>query len=117
MTTTTIDESELESLARIIMGEGEGCSWEFKVATGSVILNRVADDRFPGTIDDVIWQEGQWAPTWDGRYWLEPNQESWNAAEYVLTYGSQLPSDVVWESAIMQGKYVYDYLEGIYFCG
>lgn len=116
-TEVEINQDDLYALAHIIMGEGEGCSWEYKVATGSVILNRVADERFPSTVIGVIFDPNQWAPTWDGRYYLEPNQECWDAAEYVLVNGSQLPSDVVWESAVVQGKYIYQQLEGIYFCG
>lgn len=112
-----INEDDLYALAHIIMGEGESCCWEYKVATGSVVLNRVADERFPSTVIGVKNDPNQWAPTWDGRYWLEPNQECWDAAEYVLVNGSQLPADVVWESAVPQGKYTYEVLEGIYFCG
>lgn len=111
------NNEDLETMAHIIMGEAESASWDMKLAVGSVVLNRVSDDRFPETIYDVVWQAGQYSPTWDGRYWLEPNDECWEAAEYLLENGTQLPEDVVWQAEFPQGKYVYEYLEGNYFCG
>ena len=34
-----------------------------------VVLNRVEDEAFPNTIEGVIFQEGQFQPVDDGRYW------------------------------------------------
>lgn len=85
------------ALAHIIMGEAEGCDWETKLAIGSVVLNRVVNEEFPDNIEGVIWQEGQYAPTWDGRYWLEPTDECWEAAEYLLTFGSQIDSGILFQ--------------------
>ena len=45
-------------LSHAIYGESSGQSWDFQVAVGSVILNRVKDSRFPNSISGVIYQSG-----------------------------------------------------------
>ena len=35
-------------------------------AVGPVIMNRVESSRFPNTISGVVYQSGQFAPTWNG---------------------------------------------------
>lgn len=113
---STYDE-DLYSLAHVIMGEAEGGSWKLKKYVGSVVLNRMNDSRFPDTITDVIFDEGQYSCTWDGRFDLEPNTDSWMAAQWLLRNGSCIDSDVVWQAEFIQGEYIYDEFEGMYFCG
>ena len=48
----------LDLLARVIYGEARGEPYEGQVAVGAVILNRVADSRFPNTIPGVVYQPG-----------------------------------------------------------
>lgn len=110
-------EDAIYLLSHIIMGEAESGSWELKIGVGSVVLNRVNDDRFPNTIEEVIFQKGQYAPTWDGRYYLEPNEECVKAAEYLVENGTQYPDDIIWQAEFKQGAYVYEQIEGMYFCG
>lgn len=109
-------EEELYIMSHVIMGEAESGSWEEKIGVGSVILNRVKDDRFPNTIKDVVFQEGQYACTWDGNYDKEPNKESVDAAKYVLEHGSQLPSYVIFQSQFIQGDNIYKQVDNTYFC-
>lgn len=110
------DEEELYILSHLIEGEAGGNSWELKIGVGSVVLNRVADSRFPNTIADVVFQNGQYACTWDGNYDKEPCEESVEAAKYLLTNGSQMPSYVIFQAEFKQGNGVYDYFENTYFC-
>lgn len=110
-------DDDLYALAHIIMGEAEGGSYEMKIGVGSVVLNRVADYRFPNTIEEVIFQPGQYMPTWDGRYYLEPNDDCWKAAKELLEDGSQYDADVIWQGTVPQGEYVYMQIENMYFCG
>jgi N-acetylmuramoyl-L-alanine amidase len=35
----------------------------------AVVLNRVADERFPDNVHDVIFAKGQFSPISDGRYY------------------------------------------------
>lgn len=80
-----IDEEELELLAKIIYAESGHESYEGQVAVGSVILNRVQDDRFPDTIRDVIYQPNQFGPARTGQLdKIKPSDDALRAAEQVL---------------------------------
>ncbi len=63
--------SEYETLLRIVEAEATGEDQEGKMLVANVILNRVADERFPNTIEEVVWQQvggsAQFQPTVDGR--------------------------------------------------
>ena len=114
-------EDDLYRLSHLIAGEVNECDWEMKIAVGSVVLNRIADPRFPSTIGDVIFQKGQYSCTWDGNYDKVPNEETVEAAKYLLTNGSQLPPNVVFQAEFVQGTGIYEILvapNGVteYFC-
>lgn len=63
---TIANASEYQLLAAIIYCEAGNQSETGKIAVGAVVLNRVRSGNFPGDITDVIYQSGQFAPTWDG---------------------------------------------------
>lgn len=79
------DEKDSRILLKIAMAEAEGESVEGKALIMLVVLNRVWSDDFPGTIEEVVFQDGQFSPTKDGgRYWTtEPNKECCEALELV----------------------------------
>jgi len=43
-------------------------NYNYLLAVATVIMNRVADPRFPNTVNGVIFQPGQFSPTWTGRF-------------------------------------------------
>ena len=51
-------EENLYILSHVINGEACGCSWDMKIGVGSVVINRVHDERFPDSIKDVVFQQG-----------------------------------------------------------
>lgn len=70
----TYDEAQM--LMKIAMAEAEGEGIQGKAMVMAVILNRVEDDRFPDNIEEVIFQEHQFSPISDGRYYdAEPDVE------------------------------------------
>lgn len=100
---------ELDLLARIINAEA-GSSWipdEVQLYVGSVVLNRVKSDRFPDTIKGVIYQKGQYSPTWNGAIKKNPSQRAIDNARYLLENGSTLPENVVFQANFRQGSGVY----------
>ena len=114
-------EDDLYLLSHLIAGEVNDCDWEMKIAVGSVVLNRVADPRFPSDLYGVIHQPGQYSCTWDGNYNKEPNEDTIEAAKYLLINGSQLPPDVIFQAEFVQGSGIYKSLlapNGVteYFC-
>lgn len=110
-------ENNLYLLSHLICGEAQNCPQKEQEYVGSVVLNRVESDRFPGTLSEVIFQSGQYACTWDGNFDREPTELNIAVAEDLLRNGSKLPGDVVWQSAVPQGSYIYEQTEYHYYCG
>ena len=55
----TFSEDELEMLAKTVWGEAGVCSPEEQVLVVWTILQRLEDERFPDTLEEVITQSGQ----------------------------------------------------------
>lgn len=66
-TTTTITDQEIELIALVTMAEAEGESEEGKRLVIDTVLNRVDHERFPDTIEEVIYQPSQFSSMWNGR--------------------------------------------------
>lgn len=115
-------EDDLYELSHVIAGEANDSSKIMKQYVGSVVLNRVADERFPNTVYDVVHQPGQYSCTWDGNFSKEPNEETFEVAKDLLENGSIIDSSVVWQAEFQQGNGVYDILTcpvmgtQMYFC-
>ena len=107
---------DLYDLAHLICGEAEGCSEDMMKSVGSVVLNRVEDERFPNTIAEVIFQPGQYSCTWDGNFYREPSKACWDVAEDLLENGSAIDKSVVWQAEFPQGVGTYDIIGNMYFC-
>ena len=113
-------DTDLWYLSRIIQQEAGYCSQEMMEGVGSVVLNRVADDRFPDTIEGVITQPGQYSTLamLDSQ---EPTQQAINVAVDLLENGSKLPADIIYQANFSQGAYTYMTLSTsystMYFCG
>lgn len=76
------DESYL--LAKIAMAEAESESTEGKAMVILVVLNRVFSPEFPDTIEEVIFQDGQFSPIKSGRWdAVEPDTDCWAALDLV----------------------------------
>ncbi|NLY18713.1 MAG: spore cortex-lytic enzyme [Clostridiaceae bacterium] len=83
---------DLNLLAHLVHGEARGEPYIGQVAVAAVVLNRVADSRFPNTIAGVIYQPGAFDAVSDGQINLEPTSQSYKAARDALngwdpTYG------------------------------
>lgn len=82
------DESYL--LAKIAMAEAEGESTEGKAMVILVVLNRVWSKGFPGSIEEVIFEEHdgryQFSPVQPGgRWWnVEPDEDCWKALHMIM---------------------------------
>lgn len=122
---TAYTDEELELLACAIYCEagGDACTDETRHMVGEVILNRVADPRFPDTIEGVLTQKSQYGRFhWTGVVWPsraahEPEavERAYRCAEAVLTEPRLLPEDVVFQAEFVQGEIVAQ-APGFYFC-
>lgn len=109
-------DDDLYVLSHIINAEAgdDNCSHEHRIAVGSVVLNRVASDIYPDTIRDVVFQSGQYSPTWNGSFDKEPSEDSVEVAEFLLTEGSQLPENCLFQAEFPQGAGTYETFVTIY---
>lgn len=109
-------DEELEIMARVISGEAQNESELVKYYVGGVVLNRVKSKYYPNTIEDVVFQKGQYQCTWDGNYDREPSDDCYEIAEDLLVNGSTLPEDVLYQAEFKQGSEVYRKIGKNYFC-
>lgn len=108
--------AEVQLLARLIYAETGASSDRAQIAVASVVLNRVNSDIFPNTISDVIYQRGQYSPTWNGSINNTPNEQALRNAIYVYQNGSQIPSNVLYQASYRQGSGVWAQIDGNFFC-
>ena len=74
------NESEINTLARLVHAEARGEPYVGKVAVAAVVLNRVRSASFPNTISGVIYQAGAFDCVADGQINLNPDNDSLRAA-------------------------------------
>lgn len=120
--------AELEMLALVIYQEagGDACSDETRRMVGTVVMNRIADNRYPNTMKEVITQKAQYGRLyWTGLVWPErasnPGEahavaRAYTIAEDILRGVRSLPEDVIYQAEFEQGTEVVSYQDGLYFC-
>lgn len=118
-------ENDLYVLSHIISAEAGNCGEDMMIGVGSVVLNRVADPRFPDTIEAVVFQTDpslQYGPTANGTFYNEPTPEAVEVAKMLLENGSEYPEDVIYQSNDILGE-IYTFIDPppgvgsrMYFC-
>jgi len=84
----------IDLLARVVRAEAEAEPYEGKVAVAAVLLNRVADPRFPKTLEGVIYEPHAFESVSNGRiYQTPPSADDLRAARDAVngwdpTYGA-----------------------------
>lgn len=122
------DETMVEMLACGIYQEagGDACSDECRIDVGDVMLNRVADPRFPNTLEGVLTAPGQYGRfSKTGIVWPEraknPGEKhaverAYNIARQLLSgkHGELWGQGYVWQAEFEQGTEGF-WLDGLYF--
>ena len=114
-TTPTYSDEDLLWLSRVVFAEA-GCDWFpdwVQRDVASVVLNRVADSRYPDTIKDVIFDPGQYSCVNSGAIYREPTQKVIDNCRYVLENGSTLPGSVIGQSAYALGPIYKSYYDSV----
>ncbi|MGX8692788.1 MAG: cell wall hydrolase [Clostridia bacterium] len=120
-----LDFDELLWLAKLIEHEagGSGIDLEWRMCVGEVVLNRAASPEFPDSIEEVIFQPGQYAgvDSTAFRDLLDPDAASVEAALRLLQGDRLMEPSVVFQANFRQGggEYLnfYDPAYGYtYFC-
>ena len=112
---TKYTEYDFELLARVIEAEAGGESDYHKLCVGTVVMNRVASDKYPDTIEGVIYQPGQYQCVTNSHINKEPSESSYEAAESILDGRRMFRSSVVYQAEFIQGK-VVEKVGNTYFC-
>ena len=81
---TSVSQSEVNLLARIISAEARGEPYEGQVAVGAVVLNRVEHPSFPDTFAGVIYQDGAFTAITDGQFQQPVADSAYRAARDAL---------------------------------
>lgn len=115
----SVDEYELSLVAHLLMGEC-GATYtddEMLYLTGAVVLNRVQSADYPNSIEEVIYQQGQYEciNLKNSGFYKEPTERCWRIAEELLISGYDIPSNVLYQAEFKQGK-VYKKVQNMYFC-
>jgi len=76
----SVNQAELEILAKTVYGEARGESYTGQVAIAAVVMNRVKSPLFPNNVKDVVFQPRAFTAVDDGQYWLTPNGLAYQAA-------------------------------------
>lgn len=95
------DSDDAYRLAKIAMAEAESEDTEGKALVMLVVLNRVWSDEFPDTIEEVIFQKGQFSPISNGRYdEVEPDEDCYRALQLIRTEWDESHGATYFESKI-----------------
>lgn len=108
-------EEDLYWLSRVVFAEA-GCNWFpdwVQRDVASVVLNRVADSRYPNTIKEVIFDPGQYSCVNSGAIYNNPTQKVIDNCKYVLENGSTLPVYVIGQSSYAWGPVYKTYYDSI----
>lgn len=118
---------ELEMLALVIYQEAgsDACSDDTRLMVGTVVMNRIADPRFPDTMYEVLTAKLQYGELyWTGIVWpsraSHPTEaaaveRAYAIAERILLGERAFEEDVVFQAEFIQGEIV-EYSDGMYFC-
>lgn len=128
-TPKTYTADELYCLAAAIYNEagGDYASDDTRLIVGQVILNRVADPRFPNTIREVLEaprQYGRFSETGVAFPERSKNpgekhavERAWKLAEQLLSSNEPYcPTDIIWQAEFPQGKEIFRIQDGHFFC-
>lgn len=111
-------QKDLYLLSHLINAEAgsDWCSDDLMRYVGSVALNRVQHEAFPDSLEEVIYQSGQYACIWDGNFEKEPSERAVRIAKELLEGGSVLPVDVVFQAEFIQGSGCYIQEQNTFLC-
>ena len=103
-----VSPADIELLARLMTAEqGYNAPEEEYYLTGSVVLNRMNMERYPNTLQGVIYDDGQYQCVADGHINRPYDEVAWQVAEELLLYGTTIPEDVIYQAEFLQGSREY----------
>lgn len=77
------NQQDMYIIAKLIHAEARGESFKGQVAVGAVVINRIKDQRFPDSVQEVIYAKGQFCGTKTLNE-IIPTEENLEAAKTAL---------------------------------
>ena len=111
----TLTQEEMNLLAKVVWVESRGECESGQQAVAEVVLNRIASDKFPNNLKDVIYGEGQFRSV----KFLDkakPYQLQYQMIENALYGPYILPKDVYYFATTPTNSKVWDRIGGHVFC-
>ena len=111
----TLTENEKWFIAKVVWVEARGESREGQQAVAEVILNRLASDKFPNTLNGVVYAANQF----NSAKFLDtakPYQMQYEAVENALLGPYVLPEDVFYFATTAKTSRVWGKIGGHVFC-
>jgi hypothetical protein len=98
---------DLLLLSRVIdaMAGSDWLTEDFRLCVGEVVLNRVASPEFPNTLQEVVYQRGQYTVVNTARFsTIRPRQECVDCALRLLLGERHMVPAVVYQADYLQGE-------------
>ena len=112
-----VEQSDIDLLARLMTAEqGYGADERDYYLTGSVVINRMNMERYPNTLQGVIYDDGQYQCVENGHIDRPYDEVAYQVAEELLVYGTEIPEDVIYQAEFIQGSEIYDTKGRTYYC-
>ena len=87
---------ELELMRKVVSAESRGESIEAQYSVACVILNRMASEMFPDSLEEVIMQKGQFSCVDNGAIYVVPITDSVEQACQMALQNNDVEDDVLW---------------------
>lgn len=111
----TLNDEEIDLLARIVWLEARGESFEGQQAVAEVVFNRILSEDFPDTLTEVIYEKGQFTTVWDV-HTAAPTNTQYRAIDAALNGPNILPLEVVFFSRAPQNDNIWGTIGNHVFC-
>lgn len=96
----SLDAADEEILLKLAMSEAGGESTEGKALVMLSVVNRVRSDEFPDTVSEVVFQDRQYSPVLDGRYYSTvPDDDCLAALELIKSGWDESMGAMYFENA------------------
>ena len=100
--------AEKELLASLIFCEAGNQPYEGQVAVGAVVMNRIKSSSYPDTMEEVIYQSGQFSPAMSG--WLDRVRANQGYTEAAMQAAEDALADCLYFSVGGYGTRIGDHL-------
>ncbi len=111
----SLSDEDMVLLAKIVWLEARGESFEGQQAVAEVVFNRMLSEYFPDTLNEVIYQKGQFS-TAGMVHTADPDNTQYLAIEAALNGPNILPLEVVFFATTAENDSVWGTIGGHTFC-